>query len=183
MKGSDVPKIDVRMVAATNRDLKKAVKEGIFREDLYYRINVVPITLAPLRQRQEDIPLLVNHFLEKYSKEINPKVKSISEEALELLTSYPWPGNFRELEQCVRNVLVRNSYHPPVVRRAGFLAEMQRRFEETSLTIDELTSLYATWTYSRTSNHAETARRLGIDQRTAKKKVDDTLLDAIKGSD
>ena len=97
--------VDVRLVVATNRDLKKAVEDDTFRKDLYYRINVVPITLAPLRERKGDIPLLANYFLDKYSKEINPKVKEISPEALEALCNYPWPGNVRELENIVERVL------------------------------------------------------------------------------
>lgn len=97
--------VDVRLVVATNRDLKKAVKDGTFREDLYYRINVVPIALAPLRERKEDIPLLANYFLDKYSKEISSKVKEISPEALEALCNYPWPGNVRELENIIERVL------------------------------------------------------------------------------
>lgn len=96
---------DVRLIVATNRDLKKAVKEGLFREDLYCRINVLPIALTPLRERKEDIPLLADYFLDKYSKEINPKVKNISPEALEMLTHYPWPGNVRELKNIVERVL------------------------------------------------------------------------------
>ena len=103
--GSKPIKVDVRLVAATNRDLNKAVEDGTFRKDLYYRINVVPIRIASLRERKEDVPLLANYFLEKYSKEINPKVKEISAEALDALSNYPWPGNVRELENIIERVL------------------------------------------------------------------------------
>ncbi|MFC1631472.1 sigma-54 interaction domain-containing protein, partial [Candidatus Omnitrophota bacterium] len=103
--GAKTIAIDVRVVAATNRDLKKAIQEGSFREDLYYRLNVVPITLPTLRERKEDIPLLANYFLDKYSKELNSKVKAISPEAQEVLDSYPWPGNVRELENIIERVL------------------------------------------------------------------------------
>lgn len=97
--------VDVRLIVATNRDLKKAVKEGAFRKDLYYRINVVPIPLAPLRERKEDIPLLASHFLDKYSKEMNSKAKTIAPEALVALGAYSWPGNVRELENIIERVL------------------------------------------------------------------------------
>ena len=93
--------------------------------------------------------------------------------------NYAWPGNFRELEQCVRNVLVRNSYHPPVSRHAGFMARLQEQFAGMNLSLDELTTQYVTWTYSKTQNYAETARRIGIDQRTAKRKVDPSLLEQL----
>ncbi len=94
---------DIRVIAATNQDLTKAVAEGRFREDLYYRINVIPIGLPPLRERREDIPLLAEHFLAKYSEQMGKPVTAISREAMAMLTSYDWPGNIRELE----NVLER----------------------------------------------------------------------------
>ena len=97
--------VDVRIIAATNRDLERAVKGGSFREDLYYRLNVVPIILPPLRERKEDIPLLVGHFLERFNRENGKKVK-ISAAAMDLLMEYPWPGNVRELENCVERMVV-----------------------------------------------------------------------------
>jgi transcriptional regulator with PAS, ATPase and Fis domain len=93
-------------VAATNRDLKQAIAEGRFREDLYYRLAVVPIALPPLRERREDIPLLVKHFIEKYDQRLGKHVEGIEDEALSLLMSYSWPGNIRELENLMeRSVL------------------------------------------------------------------------------
>ncbi|MBI4561366.1 MAG: sigma-54-dependent Fis family transcriptional regulator [Candidatus Rokubacteria bacterium] len=94
-------KVDVRILAATNLDLRRAVKERAFREDLYYRLNVVPIQLPPLRERREDIPLLVDHFIKKYNREFGKEVRSISPGALPLLLSYSWPGNVRELENII----------------------------------------------------------------------------------
>jgi two-component system, NtrC family, response regulator PilR len=94
---------DIRVIAATNQDLTKAVAEGRFREDLYYRINVIPIALPPLRERREDIPLLAEHFLAKYSEQMGKPITGISHDAMAMLTSYDWPGNIRELE----NVLER----------------------------------------------------------------------------
>ncbi|HET6439621.1 MAG TPA: sigma-54 dependent transcriptional regulator [Anaeromyxobacter sp.] len=98
--------VDVRLVAATNRDLKQLIAEGRFREDLYYRLAVVPIALPPLRERRQDIPLLVSHFIEKYNARLGKKVEGLEPEALELLTAYSWPGNIRELENLMeRSVL------------------------------------------------------------------------------
>ena len=98
--------VDVRIIAATNQDLKMAVEEGSFREDLYYRLNVVPIHLPPLRERKEDIPLLAYHFLRRYSQELTKGVSEISPEALELMLEYNWPGNIRELENAIERAMV-----------------------------------------------------------------------------
>ncbi|MBU4321468.1 MAG: sigma-54 dependent transcriptional regulator [Nitrospinae bacterium] len=107
--GSNKPiKIDVRIIAATNKNLQEEIKAGRFREDLYYRLNVVPIFLPPLRERREDIPLLVNHFLDKYNKE-NLKSISIASDALNALTNYDWPGNVRELENIIERFVVLSS--------------------------------------------------------------------------
>jgi len=103
--GTRTIKIDVRVLAATNRDLKKAIEDGTFREDLYYRLNVVPITLPPLRQRREDIPLLVEHFIAKYNREFARKVKSFSAGAMAALYQYDWPGNVRELENVIERAV------------------------------------------------------------------------------
>jgi two-component system response regulator AtoC len=105
--GSSTPvKIDVRFLSATNRDLEKAVREGTFREDLYYRLNVVTIEVPPLRQRQEDIPLLVNHFLKKFMTINTKTIKGISNHAMEMLMAYQWPGNVRELENIMERGVV-----------------------------------------------------------------------------
>jgi DNA-binding NtrC family response regulator len=103
--GTRTIKIDVRVLAATNRDLKKAIEDGTFREDLYYRLNVVPITLPPLRQRREDIPLLVEHFIAKYNREFVRKVKGFSAGATAALYQYDWPGNVRELENVIERAV------------------------------------------------------------------------------
>ncbi|NPA16386.1 sigma-54-dependent transcriptional regulator [Persephonella sp.] len=99
-------KVDVRIVAATNRDLKKMVKEGKFREDLYFRLGGFTIEIPPLRERKDDIPLLVNHFIEKYNKKYGKNVIGIKPEALELLIKYNWPGNVRQLESIVSKALI-----------------------------------------------------------------------------
>jgi nitrogen regulation protein NR(I) len=99
-------RVDVRLIAATNRDLKALIADGRFREDLYYRLNVVPISLPALRERREDIPPLVSHFVEKYNRRLGKKVERVEEEAMQLLLSYSWPGNIRELENLMeRSVL------------------------------------------------------------------------------
>jgi two-component system response regulator PilR (NtrC family) len=108
--GSEDIKTDVRIVSATNQDLEVKVKQGEFREDLYFRLNVIPIHIPPLRKRREDIPLLVQYFIEKYAKEFGKEVKRISAYALELLMRYPFPGNIRELENIIeRSVALESS--------------------------------------------------------------------------
>jgi DNA-binding NtrC family response regulator len=105
--GSSKPlKIDVRIVSATNRDLEKAVHDGTFREDLYYRLNVVTINVPPLRERKEDIPLLVNHFFKKFIAVNSKKINGISGETMEMLLAYHWPGNVRELENVMEHAVV-----------------------------------------------------------------------------
>lgn len=104
--GTKWRKIDIRLIAATNRDLKKLIEKGSFREDLFYRLNILPIFLPPLRERREDIPLLVVHFLKKYNRERGGNVENISPEAMDFLMSYSWPGNVRELENVIERVVV-----------------------------------------------------------------------------
>ncbi len=104
--GTKSKKVDIRLIAATNKDLEKMIKEETFREDLYYRLNIVPIVLPPLRERQEDIPLLAIHFLKKYSEEMGKTVKGFTPEAMEKLIKYPWPGNVRELENVIERTVV-----------------------------------------------------------------------------
>jgi len=103
--GSKTIKVDVRLITATNRDLNQLIKKGGFREDLYYRINVVPIVIPPLRERKEDIPSLIDHFINKFNVENNKNVKGIRKEALELMMNYEWPGNVRELENLIERVI------------------------------------------------------------------------------
>lgn len=99
-------KVDARVIAATNQDLRKAVNDGRFREDLYYRINVISIKIPPLRERKEDLHLFITHFVNFYSKENNRKIKKISQEALQPLLSYDWPGNVRELENIIERAVI-----------------------------------------------------------------------------
>ena len=103
--GTEEVQADIRVVAATNQDLDKLVAEGKFREDLFYRINVIQMRLPPLRDRREDIPLLAEHFLSKYAERMDKPVHSISNEAIALLQAYGWPGNVRELENVIERAV------------------------------------------------------------------------------
>ena len=99
-------RIDVRIIAASNRDLEKAAAEKLFREDLFYRLNVFPVIIPPLRERKDDIPLLVEYFIDKYCSELKTGKKTITPDALELLINYPWKGNVRELENCIERAII-----------------------------------------------------------------------------
>ncbi len=123
--GIKTMRVDVRLVAATNRELRKLIAAGTFREDLFYRLNVVPMRLPALRERASDIPLLVSHFLAKFNERLKKHVSGVEPEALDVLTSYPWPGNIRELENVVERAVLfcdvpklRASDLPPEVRGA-----------------------------------------------------------------
>ena len=128
--GNEVIKVDVRIIAATNRDLKKAIEEGKFRDDLYYRLNVISILIPPLRERKEDIPLLVDHFIEKFNIEMEKKIEGISPEALNSIMAYIWPGNVRELENTIERAMVITKGTMINVEDLG----LSSRAEENSLT-------------------------------------------------
>jgi two-component system response regulator PilR (NtrC family) len=102
----DTIRVDVRIIAASNAELTKLVREGTFREDLFYRLNVIPITLPPLRRRREDIPLLVSHFLDKYAEENKRKVRDLTPDAMRIIMDQVWPGNVRELENTIERAVV-----------------------------------------------------------------------------
>jgi len=104
--GTEIKKTDIRLITATNKNLEAMIAEGTFREELFYRINVLPIFLPPLKKRKRDIPALVHHFLEEYSQRVNGKKTAVSPEALDLLMRYEWPGNVRELENIVERLIV-----------------------------------------------------------------------------
>jgi len=103
--GTKTLKVDVRLVAATNRDLRAALEQGTFREDLYYRLNVVPISIAPLRERKEDIPYLVDHFIARFAREAGKPIEGITPAAMKLLADFHWPGNVRELENIIERAV------------------------------------------------------------------------------
>jgi DNA-binding NtrC family response regulator len=104
--GTEYIKVDVRVIAATNQDLEKAVREDRFREDLFYRLKVIPIRIPPLRERKDDIPPLLNHFLNKFNQEYHKNIKGISPKGLEALINYHWPGNIRELENLIERLVI-----------------------------------------------------------------------------
>ena len=129
--GTGDRRVDVRLLAATNRELEQEVSEGRFREDLYYRLNVIQIGLPPLRERPEDVPLLVHHFLEKYSAELGKRIRGIADEALECLLGYAFPGNVRELENVIEravalsrsDVIEREALSPAVLKPPALSTE------------------------------------------------------------
>jgi transcriptional regulator with GAF, ATPase, and Fis domain len=104
--GSRTIRVNVRVIAATNRDLEKAVQAGEFRMDLYYRLNVFPLSLPPLRERKKDIPLLVKHFVQKYSAKLGKKIETTPQKGMEALQAYSWPGNVRELENVIERAVI-----------------------------------------------------------------------------
>ena len=174
---NDVHKANVRIIAATNRDLEADVETGQFRQDLYYRINVFPVHLPPLRQRKDDILLLADYFVERYAKRMNRSIRRITTPAINMMMSYHWPGNVRELENCIeRAVLLSNDdvihgYHlPPSLQTAeesdtvgeGTMEERTRLFQR-DLIVDSL---------KRTEgNMAAAARDLGTTARILRYKV------------
>ncbi|RMF89193.1 MAG: sigma-54-dependent Fis family transcriptional regulator, partial [Nitrospinota bacterium] len=104
--GTRTIRVDVRIIAATNKNLEELVNQGLFREDLYYRLNVIPINIPPLRERKSDIPLLVYHFIERFNKEKKRHIQGITPEAMEMLKRYHWPGNVRELENIIERIVI-----------------------------------------------------------------------------
>jgi DNA-binding NtrC family response regulator len=174
--GTRTIKIDVRVIAATNRDLKKAVEEGVFREDLYYRLNVVPITLPDLKDRQEDIPLLANHFVQKFAQESNPNIREVAKEAMAILMSHSWPGNVRELENVIeravtlgRGPAIQPGDLPPHL--VGVTNPLERAQAKES-TLEDLERDYIAMILRRTKGHQiRAASILGIDRRTLYRKI------------
>jgi len=107
--GTETIPVDVRVIAATNRDLEQAIQDSKFRDDLFYRLNVFPINMPPLRERRSDIMLLADHFVEKYNKVYNKKIKRISTAAINMMMKYHWPGNVREIENCIERAVITSS--------------------------------------------------------------------------
>ncbi|MFP3867602.1 MAG: sigma-54-dependent transcriptional regulator [Desulfobacteraceae bacterium] len=165
--------VDVRIVAATNQDLNLAIKEGNFREDLFYRLNVVSIHLPPLRDRKEDIPLLVHSFLDKYNRRLRKQVRGISDEAMDLLMQHEWPGNVRELENIIeRLVVLSTGYYlePADLAFSGAVLSASTRKKATSLR--DLEREHIIEMLHRFDGHKkETAEALGIDRKTLREKL------------
>lgn len=162
--------VDVRIVAATNRNLEELVKRGIFREDLYYRLNVVNIHIPPLRERKDDIPVLVEHFIRKYGIENNRKVYGISDDAMKILLSYDWPGNVRELENVIQRAVTLS--HGPIIRPEDLPNHLYRKepfhiASEELLPLREIQKRYIMKVLEKTGgNKTKAAEILGINRKT-----------------
>jgi two-component system NtrC family response regulator len=181
--GAEEIDVDARLITATNRDLKAAVDAGAFREDLFYRLNVVSVKLPPLRERKGDIPLLVSHFIEKHKKEVKERHVVISERALQVLEAYAWPGNVRELENCIlRAMLFTRSDRieledlPPEVRGEGAVLarpvpkdsqELRRmKWQFRRKAEDEIEKVFLREALRRNrGNISKTALNVGMDRR------------------
>jgi len=175
--GTSMIKVDVRFISATNKDLTRAVEDGSFRKDLYYRLNVITLTIPDLAERKEDIPLLAGHFLEKYSSSLKKGICRISPEAMAALMDYSWPGNVRELENCIERAVVLSKGEeilaadlPPSLRGGPGDHSLQLRIP---LTLEELEreAIQKTLRYTK-GNKALAARLLGISERTLYRKLD-----------
>jgi two-component system response regulator HydG len=181
--GEDMLAIDVRIVAATNRSLEEEVRKGAFREDLYYRLNVVKVDIPPLRDRRDDIPLLAQYFLEKYAEKNRKQIKGFSPIAMDTMVRYGWPGNVRELENIVeRAVIILQGDHiterempstlletgePEAGESASYPVSPNRRLDDIEKEAILLTL------EANAGNKSETARRLGINRKTLHKKLKD----------
>jgi Nif-specific regulatory protein len=181
--GTEPIKIDVRIIAATNQKLDELVKQGKFRLDLYYRLNVFPIVVPPLRERKTDIPLLIDHFIEKYAKNIHKKVVRVSTPAIDMLMRYHWPGNVRELENCMERAVILSSdgvihgYHlPPTLQTAEASGTSAKgTLVETLDSIEK--EMIAEVLKTSKGNMSQAARSLGLTERmlgirAAKYKID-----------
>jgi DNA-binding NtrC family response regulator len=177
--GNKTLRVDIRIIAASNRDLQEAVEQGSFREDLYYRLNVVNIKLPPLRERKEDIPFLAHFFIEKYNQKYQMKVKGVSQRAMNVLTDYQWKGNVRELENTLESIMVINS---PEVIDLPQLPQEIREFREspeiipvkigTPLEEVEREILLQTLKITK-GNKRKAAQMLGINVRTIHRKMEE----------
>ncbi|MGC8778687.1 MAG: sigma 54-interacting transcriptional regulator, partial [Candidatus Caldatribacteriaceae bacterium] len=136
--------VNVRVIAATNRDLKKMVKDGTFREDLYYRLNVIPLELPPLRERKEDLPILCDFLIAKHCRKLHKKIRGVSPQAMRLLKRYSWPGNIRELDNVIERAIILSQdevlgvedlriFEAPLKEKWKTLQEVEREYIERVL--------------------------------------------------
>jgi len=176
-------KVDIRLISATNEDLEKAVGDGTFREDLYYRLNVVPIWIPPLRDRKGDIPLLVEHFINKYNYLEKKNLKSVSGDALNILMSYDWPGNVRELENFIHRAVVMemgpeimpkdlpaNIRTHESAERRDYRTMNFHKARRTALEVFEKRFLTDVLRIHK-GNVSRTAKDIGLDRRNLQKKI------------
>ncbi len=178
--GNEVIKTDVRVIAATNKDLEKEIEEGRFRRDLFYRLNVYPVVLPPLRERVEDIEQLVAYFVERFQQKSGKRVTGVSDRALRVLKSYPWPGNVRELENCVERAvivaagrLVTEADWPETIR-AHSVPDQSTNVQLTiPMTMDEVEKIMIQHTLLFTNgDKAKAARLLDIGRKTLYRKLE-----------
>lgn len=179
--GEDTIKVDVRVIAATNKDLIQEVETGRFREDLYYRLNVVPLYVPALRDRNEDIPLLAGHFLKMFARKNQKQLKGFSPQAMDRLLRYHWPGNVRELMNSVERAVVLSRYEyvdeedlPFVVKEEApqDIADMAPHIPEHGFSLEDVEKETILKTLaSAGGNKSEAARRLGITRKTLHKKL------------
>jgi two-component system response regulator AtoC len=173
--------IDVRIIAATVKDLDKEVRENKFRDDLFYRLNVLPIKIPPLKERKEDIPLLVDHFIHKYSRELSKPIEEITPEALNCLLSYNWNGNVRELENVIERAIVLTDSSQ--IQVENLPVEIQNPVEESRISLlnDELSikkasryleiDLIRKALQKTNGNHTHAAKLLEISHRALLYKI------------
>jgi transcriptional regulator with PAS, ATPase and Fis domain len=162
-------RVDIRFITATNQDLTEAVETGRFREDLYYRINVITIQMPPLRDRKEDILELIGHYIDRYSREFNKTAREISPEALAMLSSYRWPGNIRELQNVLERAIliceerVIDVHHLPesIQGKSSFMDESLKK----ELSIEEYIRTFIA-NFQHRYGEQELADRLGITRKT-----------------
>ena len=178
--GQETIKVDVRLVAATNRDLQSMVAAGTFREDLFYRLNVVELRLPPLRERTGDIPLLVNHYLERLARENNRPVPAVTPEALEALCAYAWPGNIRELRNVMERMVVMTRGDKlglrdvPASIRAGGTVPKPSPGEPATLSLDQAEKRMIQEALKlQEGNRTAAAKQLGISRRTLHRKLNE----------
>lgn len=184
--GSDMPShVDVRVIAATNRELRAEVAAGRFREDLYYRLNVIGVEVPPLRERREDIPLLAMAFLERFALANRKTIKGFTPQAMDTLLKYAWPGNVRELENAVERAVILclgeyvSERELPLAVMAGIKSDPEKEkrgtpseSNESGLTLDEMERAAILRTLQETGdNKSEAARRLGITRATLHNKL------------
>ena len=190
--------VDVRLVAATNRVLETEVKEGRFREDLFYRLNVIPIQIPPLRERADDIPLLVEHFIAKFNKRLNTEVEGVSPDALAALLAHTWPGNIRELENLIeRSVLLTEDTILTMGDLPGLtpsnLGRVEAPPDAEEMGLKEYVRVYTTKLErariqrvleEEDSNVTRASKKLGISRKSLQMKMKDYgLRDADKNGD
>jgi transcriptional regulator with GAF, ATPase, and Fis domain len=176
--GNESLKSDVRVVTATNRDLQGAIVEGRFRDDLFYRLNVFPIEVPPLRERREDIPLLVEYFVDRYASQAGKKISGISKKSMDLLQSYKWPGNIRELQNVIeRSVIISDSENLSIdeswlaERSTGTGSATQAFSEKLAAQEKEMIEAALAETNGRVSGPRGAAVKLGIPQSTLDSKI------------